>query len=720
MTMMRNGSSIAKGYDGLGLHISATDEEGRVTQYMYDAGSQLTRVTDALNQQTQYAYDLAGNKISQTDALGRVTTYTFDALNRRTSRTLPLGQVERMTYDAVGNGVTKTDFNGEVTTYAFDSLNRLLSKTPDASFTGAPPVAFSYTGTGRRATMSDASGATNYGYDARDRMVLKTTPQGSLTYAFDLAGNVLSVVSSNQNGTNTGYAYDANNRLSGVTDNAGGGTTSYVYDATNQMLSTTYPNGVVHANTFDARDRVTALVVSRAGAPIANYGQTYRVTSHRSGVVENTGRTMSYAYDPIYRLTSETIAGNANAVLNGALTYGLDAVGNRLSLTSTLAALSSQSLSYDANDRLAVDTYDANGNTVASGGKAFAYEFEDRLTSYDNGTVTYVYDGDGNRVARTVAGSTVRYLMDEQNPTGYVQVAEEVAAGLVIAQYVHGPQRISLRQSVSGTWGKSYYGYDAFGTTRALLDAAGAVTDTWTFDGFGNVVDRTGSTPNQYLYRGEALDAGTGMYYLRARWYRPEVGRFLTGDTFEPVTTGDEDITLYNFTRSDPINSTDPSGMLNVGEYGIISGKTSFMTKIVAASTAVVLGVGTVSNTYEILWEPTTGKIHAQGSDFGRNPLEKGTGLSLKFSSPATYPRYAIILDVHALMWTLEKPQLLNRLKAFEELLDFLKSPGPKDSFMELSFPKNIRRESANLPSKACRQALDCRVDFQIFTGRVL
>jgi RHS repeat-associated protein len=559
-----DGSSTAKGYDGLGLHISATDEQGRVTQYLYDAGSQLTRVTDALNQQTLYAYDLAGNKISQTDALGRVTTYTFDALNRRTSRRLPLGQVERMTYDAVGNGVTKTDFNGKVTTYAFDSLNRLLSKTPDASFTGAPPVAFTYTGTGRRATMSDVSGVTSYGYDARDRMVLKATPQGSLTYVFDLAGNVLSVVSSNQNGTNTGYAYDANNRLSGVTDNAGGGTTSYAYDATNQMVSATYPNGVVHANTFDTRDRVTALAVSRAGTAIASYAQAFRATSHRSGVVENTGRATSYAYDPIYRLTSETIAGNSNALLNGALTYGLDEVGNRLSLISTLAAISAQSFSYDANDRLSTDTYDANGNTVASGGKAFGYEFEDRLTSYDNGAVAYTYDGDGNRVARTVTGSTVRYLVDEQNPTGYVQVAEEVAAGLVIAQYVHGPQRISLRQSVSGTWGKSYYGYDVFGTTRALLDGAGVVTDTWAFDGFGNVVDRTGSTPNRYLYRGEALDVATGMYYLRARWYRSELGRLFTGDKLCALPCNlsilDIPIHVYVYADSDPVNRIDPTG----------------------------------------------------------------------------------------------------------------------------------------------------------------
>jgi RHS repeat-associated protein len=186
--------------------------------------------------------------------------------------------------------------------------------------------------------------------------------------------------------------------------------------------------------------------------------------------------------------------------------------------------------------------------------------------------VTYVYDGDGNRVARTVAGSTVRYLMDEQNPTGYVQVAEEVAAGLVIAQYVHGPQRISVRQSVSGTWGKSYYGYDAFGTTRALLDAAGALTDTWTFDGFGNVVDRTGSTPNQYLYRGEALDAGTGMYYLRARWYRPEVGRFLTRDALN-LESSDFPAALhsYMYSNADPVGQLDPSGYLAKVEYSILA-----------------------------------------------------------------------------------------------------------------------------------------------------
>ena len=58
---------------------------------------------------------------------------------------------------------------------------------------------------------------------------------GSLTYTYDSAGNVTSVLSSNANGTSVNYSWDANNRLSSVTDNRTGGTTNYVYDPTNQL-----------------------------------------------------------------------------------------------------------------------------------------------------------------------------------------------------------------------------------------------------------------------------------------------------------------------------------------------------------------------------------------------------------------------------------------------------------------------------------------------------
>ena len=156
-----------------------------------------------------------------------------------------------------------------------------------------------------------------------------------------------------------------------------------------------------------------------------------------------TGREATYGYDAASRLTSETITGDPSGRRNGALTYSLDAVGNRLSRTSTLAALGAQSFSYDANDELTSDGYDLNGNTTSSGGHTYAYDFENRLVSKDGGAVTVVYDGDGNRVAKTVGGVTTQYLVDDLNPTGYLQVMDEVSGGAVQVRYTFGNMLVS-------------------------------------------------------------------------------------------------------------------------------------------------------------------------------------------------------------------------------------------------------------------------------------
>ena len=207
--------------------------------------------------------------------------------------------------------------------------------------------------------------------------------------------------------------------------------------------------------------------------------------------------------------------------MNGLLSYTHGAVGNRLTLASTLAALGSQNKSYDANDRLTDETYDANGSTLAANGWTYGYEFEDRLVSASKagGSVAMQYDGDGNRVVRTEGPSTVRYLVDDLTPTGYVQVAEEVVAGSVARVFAHGPQRVSQRQLVGGAWTFSYYLYDeSMGSVRLLTDAGGSVTDRYSYDGFGNVVAWTGSTTNAYRYRGEQFDAQLNVYFLRARF----------------------------------------------------------------------------------------------------------------------------------------------------------------------------------------------------------
>ena len=181
-------------FDGMGRSLTSTDQEGRVTRYAYDEVGNLLSVTNANGATTQYTYDALKNLLSSTDANGHTTRFEYDALNRLIKRVLPLGMAELYTYDQVGNRATRTDFRGKQTSYDFDPMNRLTARRPDPSL-GEPAVLYSYTETGMRRSMIDASGTTTYTYDQRDRLLAKQTPQGTLTYTYDLAGNLTSMLS---------------------------------------------------------------------------------------------------------------------------------------------------------------------------------------------------------------------------------------------------------------------------------------------------------------------------------------------------------------------------------------------------------------------------------------------------------------------------------------------------------------------------------------------
>ncbi len=214
-----------------------------------------------------------------------------------------------------------------------------------------------------------------------------------------------------------------------MTDNRLGGMTTAAYTATGRPATLAQPNGVGVTYAYDSLDRVTSMAWKKGtGAAFASFGYGYNPRGQRTSSTDVTGREAAYGYDTASRLTSETITGDPSGPSgNGALTYSIDPVGNRLSRASTLAALGAQSFSYDANDELTSDGYDLNGNTTSSGGHTYAYDFENRLVSKDGGAVTVVYDGDGNRVAKTVGGVTTKYLVDDLNPTGYLQVMDEVS-----------------------------------------------------------------------------------------------------------------------------------------------------------------------------------------------------------------------------------------------------------------------------------------------------
>jgi RHS repeat-associated protein len=545
--------------DTVGRISNRTDQALLTTQYSYDPAGRLLQTTDALGQITRQAYDELGERVSQTDANGHVTTYAYDKMGRRTKRTLPLGMAETWTYDAAGNISSHADFRGKTTTYTYDLLNRLLTKVPDPSL-GEPTVAFTYTAAGERASMVDAAGTTRYTYDQRSQLLTKAAPQGTLAYTWDAAGNLLSIRSSNANGTSVNYAYDSLNRLSTVTDNRlAAGLTQHSYDAVGNLAGVLYPNGVESTYGYDGQNRLTGLAAVKGTTAVGYYAYSLGPAGNRLSLTEASGRQVSYSYDALYRLTGETIAADPNGA-NGTTAYTYDPVGNRLSRNSTLASVPSTTSAFDANDRLQANTYDANGNTINAGGNTYVYDFENHLKQANSGAVSIVYDGNGNRVAATAGGVTTTFLVDTVNPTGYPQVLEEVGSSGVQRVYTYGVTRVSQSQLVNGAWASIFYGYDGQNSVRYLTDSTGAVTDRYAYDAFGNQLVSVGSTPNVYRYTAEPYDAALQLTYLRARYLDPSSGRFWTMDSLEGNASDPPSLHKYLYAYGDPVDHADPSG----------------------------------------------------------------------------------------------------------------------------------------------------------------
>jgi RHS repeat-associated protein len=572
-TAYPDGTSVTNSYDGPGNLASVTDQASNVIQYSYDAANQLKTVVqlshpNPSNNTNFYGYDNLGNLSGLTDENLHTTQNWFDLFNEPVQKTLPDGSLtETRSYDAAGNLVSLTHFNGVTTTYTYDALNRLLTR----STPGEATVSFSYTATGKRNTMSVGSWNTTYSYDSLDRLAAKAAPAGTLTYGYDGAGNLASMSSNHANGVSVSYAYDELNRLSSVMDERlqGNQTTTYTYDTASNVATVTVPNGLQTKLNYDSLNRVTGLSSS-----IAGYTYTLGATGNRTQAVESNGRTINWGYDGIYRLTNETISSDPEKN-DGSASYSLDPVGNRLSLNSTLSGISSGSFGYNADDEISSETYDANGNVLAASGNTYAYDSGNRMTSMNNDAVRMVYDGDGNRVAKIVGGVTTQYLVDDLNPTGLPQVVEEVVNGVVTPQYTYGLQRISENLVVSNTWTPSFYVYDGGGSVRQLTNASGVVTDEYEYDAYGNSFTKQGTTPNNYLYRGEQYDSDLALYYLRARYYNPATGRFVSMDPENGVITDPATLHKYVYANGDPVNMVDPRGRDASVESALILGAIS-------------------------------------------------------------------------------------------------------------------------------------------------
>lgn len=595
-------------YDALGRVIKRTDQLAHETDYHYDANGNLVSVTNPLGGITSYTYDKQDNRISRTDANGNVTFYAYDANNRLVRETLPDGTFHSWSFDAAGNQIEQVDANGNLTTFGYDANSRKIAKT----FADASEVTYTYTASNSIETIADSRGQTAYTYDLNNRLSMVTNPDGSaLEYVYDMAGNPLSIAATvpGNPAKVTTYTYDRMNRLETAADSQGN-TASYTYDANGNLASVANPNGVITTYAYDSLNRLVEIEHNNGVSPIERYSYTLDAVGNRIRVDHLNGSYTEYEYNDLSRLVRETQRDELSTIiLDNSYTY--DAVGNRLTKTDETTA-SVTTYTYDAaNHLLAAGSttyvYDANGNTLtklALGDVTiYSYDFENRLVAVDNGVQElYEYDDRGNRVSKAGSGSSVNYLVDSINHTGFSQVLIEYSdTNIPQVTYTFGLDLIS--QNRAGQL--SFYHYDGINSTRLLTNAVGEITDRYNYEGFGALISQTGSTRNEHFFTGEQLDTNSGFYYLRARYYSPENGRFISQDPFRGYDRDPDSLHRYAYVYNNPINFLDYSGKFTLMQQVAVGALTS------VTFTSITIVGAVVSDSREVA-KYTNGRIAYQ------------------------------------------------------------------------------------------------------------
>ncbi|MBI2471531.1 MAG: RHS repeat protein [Planctomycetes bacterium] len=511
------GYAVTYDYDSLGRSSSMTDARGKVTKYQYDGLNRITEITDALNGKISNTHTIAGLG-SLTDQNNNKTSFQYDTLNQLTGVTDPLTKTKQYIYDDMGNLASLTDFDGSATTYAYNNMNRLTTITyPDNS-----QVTFDYNTVGRLTKSKNYTGTSTYTYDAIGRVTSYGWSGAFVCFEYDAVGNLkyLTYPGSQK----VSYTYDDRNRLSRVKDWVGR-ETKYSYDSRGLLTEVSLPNGAKAQYDYDDAGRMTGLRnLNKDSTVIASY---------------------SYTLDANGNITSETSNQPLDLVIQPQstnLSYGSD---NRL-------------LSVDG----ASLTYDQNGNIRGAYGATLLYDFENRLKNIAStqDTWEFDYDGRGNRVGIRHNDNTRRFLID---PRGMTQVlAEYDGDGNLIASYIYG---FGLIYKVDTAGNAYYYHYNFTGNTVAMTDTDGNIVNKYAYTPYGVLTgsEETVSNPFRYVGKYGAMDDNTGLLYMRARYYSPDVGRFITKD---PIGFAGG-VNLYGYAHDNPINHADPTGL----KVGIIS-----------------------------------------------------------------------------------------------------------------------------------------------------
>jgi RHS repeat-associated protein len=279
-------------------------------------------------------------------------------------------------------------------------------------------------------------------------------------------------------------------------------------------------------------------------------------------VTEANGSTVAYDYDALYRLTSDTRTGTNP--FSGS--YAYDLAGNPTSYNGS-------SYSYNGGDLFSTVTYDGDGNpksgTFGGYSSTLTWNDDSDLTSISNtnANITNGYGADGLRHWSQV-GSNAKTFSIYANG---LLVGEVSATGSPISAYTWGNGLISEHRYDTTTPTSFWYLFGPQGETRYLTNSTGAVTDTYVYSAYGELVASAGTDTNPFRYGGGAgyySDSNTGLILCDERWYDPTTGRWLNSD---PIGyDGGSD--LYAYCGDNPVGALDPSGeMFEIGPPGSIN-----------------------------------------------------------------------------------------------------------------------------------------------------
>ena len=581
------------------------------TTNAYDAKGEELSVTDANGHTTSYTYDGDGNRVSMTDPSNHTTSYTFDADNRLTKTTKPNGSAESTSYDGNDNATTTTDANGQVTNNSYDALNRLISSADPLGQT----TSYSYDLAGNNTSMTNASGrVTSYGYDNASELTSISYSDGvtsNVTYTYDADGRRISLT----DGTGTTkYSYDDNGRLTSVT-NGSGAVVSYTYDGAGHVISITYPNSkkvtrtydgagnlvsvkdwlnhtttfgydgdanvttqvtgsspaVTDTFTYDPNDQLSSITDTAGSTTLQSFTYTRTPTDLVAAVTPLGAAATNYSYDPANQLTHDAQG-----------PYAYDAAGNVTQL------ISKTPLAYNAGDELTTKgkgttatkfSYDPEGERTTvtpptGAATTYAYDQAGRLTHFTHGktTASYAYNGDGLRTSKTVGTKVTPFTWDTSGSMPML-----LSDGTT--SYLYGPGGLPI-ESITKSGTVRFYHHDQLGSTTMLTSAAGTKVSTFTYTSYGT--PRSGSGTN-LRFGGQYRDAESGLYYLRARYYDPTYGRFLTVD---PVVSATH--TPYGYANDDPINFADPTGEFGWKAFNYIIGWVPVVGQVWGGGKAIV------------------------------------------------------------------------------------------------------------------------------------